>query len=223
VTYLPFFASVWSRSASATPASTPLASDAMRTLAPRIVAKPRSGTHAAGKLPHHGRDTNARLHADVLGVTRKLHHFAAQVAAHRLGDAIRCSHVVLFQLPQTDQRFLQVVVSEVLPPRRELLESAVRCASGLHERLVKPPHCIGEQFSGLDTANGRVAGSLTDHRADNVSDGIGVDPALLQNLARQPFNPLSDRLVFGHGRHGVSRRCGWLGHVMLHGWWRSRA
>ena len=70
--------------------------------------------------------------------------------------------------------------------------------------------------SGRGTANGRVAGRLTHHGADNVSDGLGVDPALLQNLARQPFNPLSDRLVFGPGRRGVSRRCGRLGHVILH-------
>ena len=40
LSYLSFFASVWSRSASATPASTPLATNAMRTLAPRIVASP---------------------------------------------------------------------------------------------------------------------------------------------------------------------------------------
>jgi hypothetical protein len=88
---------------------------------------------------------------------------------------------------------------------------------------IKPPHCIGEQFSGLGTAYGHVAGRSTDHGAHNVSDGLGVDPALLQNLARQPFNPLSDRLVFGHGRRGVSRRCGRLGHVMLHGWSWSTA
>jgi hypothetical protein len=99
------------------------------------------------------------------------------------------------------------------------LESAVRCAGGLHERLVKRPHCIGEHFSGIGTTNGRVAGRSTDHGTDNVSDGLRVDPALLQNLARQPFNPLSDRLVFGDGRRGVSRRCGRLGHVILHGWW----
>jgi hypothetical protein len=51
----------------------------------------------------------------------------------------------------------------------------------------------GEHFSGIRTTNGRVAGRSTDHGADNVSDGLGVDPALLQNLARQPFNPI-DRL-----------------------------
>src|SRR5262249_52399263 len=44
---------------------------------------------------------------------------------------------------------------------------------------------------------GRVARHWTDHGADNVSDGIGVEPALLQNLTGQPFNPFSDRLVFG--------------------------
>ena len=93
----------------------------------------------------------------------------------------------------------------------------MRCAGGLHERLVKRAHGVGEQFAGLGTAGGRVAGRLTHHGADNVSDGLGVDPALLQNLARQPFNPLSDRLVFGPGRRGVSRRCGRLGHVILHG------
>jgi hypothetical protein len=57
---------------------------------------------------------------------------------------IRDSHIVFFQLPQADQRFLEIVVSEVLPPGRELLESAMRCAGGLHERIVKLPHCIGE-------------------------------------------------------------------------------
>jgi hypothetical protein len=53
----------------------------------------------------------------------------------------------------------------------------------------------------------------------HLGDGLGVDPALLQNLARQPFNLLSDRLVFGDGRRGASRRCGRLWHVILHGGW----
>src|SRR5262249_5202743 len=160
--------------------------------------QPPSGTHAAGKLAHHSCDTGTRLHADVLSVNRKLGHFAAQVTAHRFHEAICCSHVVLFQLPYTDQRLLQVVVGEVRPPRRDVLDSAVRCAGGRHERLVKPPYCIGEHFSGIVATNGRVAGRSTDHRTDNVSDGVRVDPALLQNLVRQPFNPLSAPLAFLH-------------------------
>ena len=34
----------------------------------------------------------------------------------------------------------------------------MRCASGLHERFIKLPHAVREQFSGIRTTNGRVAG-----------------------------------------------------------------
>jgi hypothetical protein len=116
--YLPFFASVWSRSASAMPANTPLASIATRALAPRTV---------------------------------------------------------------------------------------------------KLPHCIGEEFSGLGTAHEGSAGRPAKDGTDNVPDGLGIDPALLQNLARQLFDAFSDRLVFDCGRRGVCRRCGRIRHVMLLG------
>ena len=49
--YLPSFASVWSRSASATPANTPLASKAIRTLAPRIVASPEPASMLRANSP----------------------------------------------------------------------------------------------------------------------------------------------------------------------------
>ena len=93
----------------------------------------------------------------------------------------------------------------------------MRCAGRFHQRIIKLSHGIGEQFFGVRAPDARFAWRSTDHCADNVSDGLGVEPALLQNLARQPFNPLSDRFVFGDGRHGV-RRSGRLGHVKLHGW-----
>src|ERR1700730_13938046 len=105
---------------------------------------PGCGTHASGKLLHHACDAGTRLHSEVLGVDRKLRYFATEVAGHRLRDAARRSRVVLFQLPQADQRFLQVVVAEVLPPCREVLESVVRRVGGLHKRLVKFPHGISE-------------------------------------------------------------------------------
>jgi hypothetical protein len=65
---------------------------------------------------------------------------------------------------------------------------------------------------GLGAGNGRVARRSTDHGADNVSDRVGVDPTLLQNLAGQPFNPLpklllSSQAAQGAGRSGPLRSC----------------
>ena len=48
------------------------------------------------KLAHQACDPGTRLHADVLGVGGELHHFAAQVAAHCLRDAARCSRIIQF-------------------------------------------------------------------------------------------------------------------------------
>ena len=137
------------------------------------------GTHASGKLSHHACDTGTRLHSDVLGVGGELHHFPTQVAGHRLCDVARCSRIILFQLPQADQRFLQVVVGEVVPACCELLESIVRCPRGLYQRFVKSPQCISELLPRLGTANADVARRSTDHGADNIPDCSGVDPSLL--------------------------------------------
>jgi hypothetical protein len=150
-------------------------------------------------------------------VNRKFRHFAAQIGTHRLRKSIRDGYIIFFQLPQADQRFLEIVVSEVLSPGRELLESAMRCAGGLRKRIVKLPHCIGEEFSGLGTAHEGSAGRPAKDGTDNVPNGLGIDPALLQNLARQLFDAFSDRLVFDRGRRGVCRRGGRIRHVMLLG------
>ena len=77
----------------------------------------------------------------------------------------------------------------------------MRRGGGFLERLVKLSHGIGEQFFGVRAPDARFAWRSTCHGADNIPDGLGIEPALLQNLARQPFNPLSDRFVFGDGRH----------------------
>src|SRR5262249_20961803 len=126
----------------------------------------RNRTDIARIVTHHACDRCAYRRADVLGV-------------NRLGDAIRRGGTALFQLPQTDKRFLQIVFSEVFAPRCELLESAVRYARGLYECLVKFSYCVGEQLSGLGTADGRVARHSTDYGANDVSDCLRVDPALL--------------------------------------------
>src|SRR5262249_24313641 len=41
---------------------------------------------------------------------------------------------------------LQGSLVEVLPSGRKLLESAMRCAGRLHERVVKLPHCKGARL-----------------------------------------------------------------------------
>src|SRR5262249_54874283 len=67
----------------------------------------------------------------------------------------------------------------------------------------------------LGTADEGTPGRPTKDGTDNVPDRLGIDPALLQNLARQLFDAFSDRLVFDRGRRGVCRRCGRLRHVLL--------
>src|SRR5258705_6207708 len=130
----------------------------------------------------------------------------------------------LLLLPQADQCLLEIVIGEVLPPGRKLLEGAMRCAGGFHERIVKLPHCFGEEFSGLRTDHRGTAGRPTKDGAGNLSDGLGIDPALLQNLARQLFDAFSDRLVFDRGRRGGCWRCGRLPHVLLLGCcWSQRS
>src|SRR5262245_477727 len=91
----------------------------------------------------------------------------------------------------------------------------MRCAGGLYECIIKLLHCIGEEFSGLGTAHFGTGGRPTKDGADNAPDGFRIDPALLQNLARQLFDAFSDRLVFDHGTCGVGRGCSRLRHVML--------
>src|SRR5262245_1662800 len=44
---------------------------------------PRCSAHASGKVAHHACDTSARLHSNVLGARRKLHHFATEVEIGR--------------------------------------------------------------------------------------------------------------------------------------------
>src|SRR4030095_11488411 len=63
---------------------------------------PGCSAHASGKLAHHACDTSTRLHADVLGADRKLHHFATEVAGDRLRDAARWRPAILFQLSPPD-------------------------------------------------------------------------------------------------------------------------
>ena len=71
-------------------------------------------------------------------------------------------------------------ISALMPPiLRKPLEGAMRCAGGFHERIVKLPHCFGEEFSGLRTGHRGTAGRPTKDGADNLSDGLGIDPALL--------------------------------------------
>ena len=59
-----------------------------------------------------------------------------------------------------------------------------------------------------------LPGVPTKDGTDNVPDRLGIDPTLLQNLARQLFDAFSDRLLFDRGRRGVCCRCGRLRHVM---------
>jgi hypothetical protein len=93
----------------------------------------------------------------------------------------------------------------------------MRCAGGFHERIVKLPHCFGEEFSGLRGGHCGTTGRPTKDGAGNLSDGLGVDPALLQNLARQLFDAFSDQLIFDRGRRAICCRRGWLRHVTLLG------
>src|SRR5262249_55141930 len=72
----------------------------------------------------------------------------------------------------------------------------MRCAGGLHECIIKLLHGISEEFSGLSTALFGTGGRLTKDGADNAPDGFRIDPALLQNLARQLFDAFSDRRIF---------------------------
>src|SRR5262249_62001509 len=84
----------------------------------------------------------------------------------------------------------------------------MRCAGGLYECIIKLLHGIGEEFSGLGTALFGTGGRPTKDGADNAPDGLRIDPALLQNLARQLFDAFSDRLGFHQwtwgGLHGCS-------------------
>ena len=50
-------------------------------------------------------------------------------------------------------------------------------------RLIEFAHRIGELFPGLLTAGRRLLGPLAGHGANDVRDGLGIDPALLQNPA----------------------------------------
>src|SRR5262249_14390850 len=100
---------------------------------------------------------------------------------------------------------------------RKLLEGTMRGAGGFHERIVKLPHCFGEEFSCLRTGHRGTAGRAAKDGTDNLSDGVGIDPALLQNLARQRFDAFADRLVFDGGTRGICCRYGGLWHVMLRG------
>jgi hypothetical protein len=93
----------------------------------------------------------------------------------------------------------------------------MRCAGGFRERIVKFPHCFGEQFSGRRTGHLGTAGYPTKDGAGNLSDGLGIDPALLQDLARQLFDAFSDHLVFDRVRRGVCCRCGRIRHIILPG------
>src|SRR5262245_42794833 len=137
--------------------------------------QPRTGTHAAGKLPHHACHTNASLHAEVLGVSRNFRHFPAKIGTHRLSKSIRDSHIVFFQLPQADQCLLEIVIGEVLPPGRKLLEGAMRYAGGFHERIVKLPHCwpCCRTWLVSSLTRSRIGWSLTAADAASVADVVG--------------------------------------------------
>jgi hypothetical protein len=54
----------------------------------------------------------------------------------------------------------------------------MRSRGGPHERIVKLPHGFREEFSGF-RAGRRGAGRAAKDGASNVSDGVGIDPALL--------------------------------------------
>src|SRR5262249_60646993 len=83
----------------------------------------------------------------------------------------------------------------------------MRCAGGLHECIIKLLHGISEEFSGLSTALFGTGGRLTKDGADNAPDGFRIDPALLQNLARQLFDAFSDRRIFDPCTWGLARGC----------------
>ena len=72
----------------------------------------------------------------------------------------------------------------------------MRRVRGVQKGLVKVPHGTGEHLAGLGLASRRLAGLLTGHTANNLPDSLGVDTALLQNLAGQCSDLLSDGLVF---------------------------
>ena len=155
---------------------------------------------ARGQLAHEARSAGARLCADTLRMHGEFHDLAAQIPAHRLGDAVRCPDGVLFELPQVDQGLLEVVVGEVLAAPREALES-LACGGGrAREGLFKRLHFVGEQLAEICAASARVAWRSTGDGAHHLPGGLGIDAALLQDLIGQFPDPIPDRLLFIRGR-----------------------
>ena len=114
VSYVPLFASDWSRSASATPARRPLKTNVIRALASRTVAIPGAALMAPANWPSKPATRALASTPTFWALDGKLRHFAPEVGGHRLPDTVRRSRVILFQPSQADQRFLQVVVGEIL-------------------------------------------------------------------------------------------------------------
>jgi hypothetical protein len=83
------------------------------------------------------------------------------------------------------------------------------------ERVIQVSDGIREAFARLGFARGRRTGWLTGERANHRAKGVGIDPALLQNLVRHGPDLVSDGLVFPGP--GVSRRPSWLTHGLLPG------
>src|SRR5262249_31808470 len=72
-----------------------------------------------------------------------------------------------------------------------------------------------EEFWGRRTGRCGTGRRPTKDGAGNLSDRLGIDPALLQDLARQLFGTFSDRLVFDRGRCGGFWRVGPLSDVLV--------
>ena len=60
----------------------------------------------------------------------------------------------------------------------------MRRAGGFQERLVEAPHRIGERSRASALPAVALLAPLTGQGANNISDGLRIHPALLQNLAR---------------------------------------
>jgi hypothetical protein len=139
----------------------------------------RRGTHAVGKCVHHACHTNARLNPEILCLRRKLRHLAAQIGTHRVAKPIGDGRIVLFQLAQAGERLFQIVVGEILPARGELLQGVMRRAGGLDKGFVKLSHRFSEELTCDGTAGGGIAACPAKHGVDNLSDRVGINPALL--------------------------------------------
>jgi hypothetical protein len=72
--------------------------------------------------------------------------------------------------------------------RSNLLEGIMRCGGGFHQRIVKLPHPVGEEFSGFRAGRRGAAGraSATKDGASNLSASGSTRP-----LLQKPFDAFS--------------------------------